>query len=197
MTNPTVLMLVPISSFNLMQFMPSAIEKGFLVIVYDFILQLYKRKYNITESRTLQQIEKEVPEPTSNKTPSQEKSSSLITLGPTFDLINEKWSETTADEDITENDKEVLAYLSHRIFDFITNYQKTALLQDNETNSNNEEEKIITSEERALLLPAEFNPLLEFVKAVCYLLSLKKTLQNRVITLKRVFHQCEIPFCHC
>jgi DNA polymerase epsilon subunit 1 len=106
-------------------------------------------------------------------------------LVPTFDFISEKWDEEK--EEIPEEDKEVLAYLSQKIFDFIINYQRTSLLSESEGNNekSKDQEESLTSEERALLLPTDFNPLLEFVKVICYIFSLKKTLQNRVITLKR------------
>jgi DNA polymerase epsilon subunit 1 len=180
---PDVKELAPISSFNVLQFMPSAIEKGFLVFVYDFILQLYKRKYKMIENNNPQTKDKEKDKDQLSTNKNLDNREPILV--PTFDFISEKWDEEK--EEIPEEDKEVLAYLSQKIFDFIINYQRTSLLSESEGNNekSKDQEESLTSEERALLLPTDFNPLLEFVKVICYIFSLKKTLQNRVITLKR------------
>jgi hypothetical protein len=76
-----------------------------------------------------------------------------------------------------DQDQEIISYLTQRLFVITQDVQRS--LSNPEVNEDDEE-----NPGRSLV--QDSNPALDFIKAVCHVLSLKKSLEIKVATFKRV-----------
>jgi DNA polymerase epsilon subunit 1 len=161
--------IVPVAEWNIAQYLPKTIEKHFFVIVYDFVLQLYKNR----------KARGDAPRPTDasqNKASQAAKEDNYKVVDMTLDNNWDEEDAATAKSKPDDQDQEIISYLTQRLFVITQDVQRS--LSNPEVNEDDEE-----NPGRSLV--QDSNPALDFIKAVCHVLSLKKSLEIKVATLKR------------
>jgi DNA polymerase epsilon subunit 1 len=161
--------LVPVAEWNIAQYLPKTIEKHFFVVVYDFVLQLYKnRKARGDTPRAIDAGQSKAAQATKDSDHNQ-----------VVDMTLDTWDddEAHAKSKPDEHEQQIISYLTQRLFIITQDVQRS--LSNPEMNEDDEE-----NPGRSLV--QDNNPALDFIKSVCHVLSLKKSLEIKVATLKRV-----------